>query len=128
MTTGFAHGLTSYGDRGFSRYLRQAFLASAGYGEDDWDRPVVGIAHTISDYVTCHRQMPELVERVRRGVEAAGGIAMAFPVTPLARSSWHRRRCCCATWRRWKPRNSSAPSRWTRSSSSAAATRRYRPS
>ncbi|GAA4166267.1 IlvD/Edd family dehydratase [Phytohabitans flavus] len=83
MTTGFAHGLTSYGDRGFSRYLRQAFLASAGYGEDDWDRPVVGIAHTISDYVTCHRQMPELVERVRRGVEAAGGIAMAFPVTPL---------------------------------------------
>ncbi|HTL42056.1 MAG TPA: dihydroxy-acid dehydratase [Pseudolysinimonas sp.] len=81
--TGFDGGLTSYGDPGFSRYLRRAFLSSAGFDADDFERPVVGIAHTISDYVTCHRQMPELVTAIRRGVEQAGGVAMAFPVTPL---------------------------------------------
>ncbi|WP_328912295.1 MULTISPECIES: dihydroxy-acid dehydratase [unclassified Streptomyces] len=80
---GFGRGLTSYGDRGFSRYLRQAFLASAGFDAEDWERPIVGIAHTISDYVTCHRQMPELVDSVRRGIQLAGGLGMAFPVTSL---------------------------------------------
>lgn len=80
---GVDRGLTSYADPGFSRFLRRAFLASAGFDADDLTRPVVGIAHTISDYVTCHRQMPELVEAIRRGVTQAGGLAMAFPVTGL---------------------------------------------
>ena len=50
---------------GFSRYLRRAFLASAGYDEVDLERPVVGIADTSSDYTTCHRAMPQLVEAVK---------------------------------------------------------------
>ena len=50
---------------GFSRYLRRAFLASAGYDEADLARPVVGIADTSSDYTTCHRAMPQLVEAVK---------------------------------------------------------------
>lgn len=80
---GFEAGLTSYGDAGFSRYLRRAFLASAGYDEDDLGRPVVGIGHTISDYVPCHRQMPELVKAVERGVLQAGGLPVSFPLTAL---------------------------------------------
>jgi dihydroxy-acid dehydratase len=81
--SGIYRGLTSYGDPDFSRYLRRAFLASAGYSRDELERPVIGIAHTISDYVTCHRQMPELLAAVRRGVQAAGGLPMAFPLTSL---------------------------------------------
>lgn len=76
--------LTEYGDPAFSRYLRRAFLASAGFDADDLDKPIVGIAHTSSEYVTCHRDMPQLVEAVRRGVHQAGGLAIAFPVTALA--------------------------------------------
>lgn len=76
--------LTEYGDPEFSRYLRRAFLASAGFDGDDLDRPIVGIAHTSSDYVTCHRDMPQLVEAIRRGVHQAGGLAMAFPIAGLA--------------------------------------------
>ena len=81
---GFDRGVTDYGDTGFSRFLRGAFLASKGLDRDDLDRPVIGIAHTISDYVTCHREMPQLVEAIRRGIHQAGGLAMAFPVMPLA--------------------------------------------
>jgi len=81
--SGARGGLTSYGDDGFSAYLRRAFLAAAGYDRDDLDRPIVGIAHTISDFTPCHRQMPELVESVKRGVLEAGGLPMVFPTTSL---------------------------------------------
>jgi dihydroxy-acid dehydratase len=81
--TGVDRGLTAYGDAGFSRFLRRAFLASAGYDGNDLERPVVGIAHTCSDFTPCHRQMPELVEAVRRGVAEAGGLPMVFPTTSL---------------------------------------------
>ncbi len=81
---GIFRNLTSYGDEDFSRYLRRAFLASQGYDEEDLDRPIVGIADTSSDYVSCHRQMPEIVEAIRRGVLEAGGLPFRFPT-----SSWH---------------------------------------
>jgi dihydroxy-acid dehydratase len=75
--------LTSYGDPDFSRFLRRAFLNSAGLDDHDLDRPIIGIAHTVSDYTTCHRDMPQLVEAVRRGVLEAGGLPFAFPVPSL---------------------------------------------
>ena len=81
---GIFRNLTTYGDEEFSRYLRRAFLASQGYDPDDLSRPVIGIADTSSDYVSCHRQMPEIVAAVKRGVLEAGGLPMAFPTT-----SWH---------------------------------------
>lgn len=80
---GIDSGLTSYGDEGFSRYLRRAFLASAGWDDEDLSRPIVGIAHTISDYVPCHREMPGLLDAVRRGVLEAGGLPLSFPTMSL---------------------------------------------
>lgn len=74
---------TSYGDAGFSRYLRRAFLASAGYDDKSLERPIVGIAVTQSDFNTCHRDMPALLAAVKRGVEQAGGLPMEFPTISL---------------------------------------------
>lgn len=75
--------LTSYGDDGFSVYLRGAFLAAAGYDREDLGRPIIGIGHTISDFTPCHRQMPELVEAAKRGVLQAGGLPLVFPTMSL---------------------------------------------
>jgi dihydroxy-acid dehydratase len=83
MTDGIEGGLTSYGDPAFSSFIRRAFLASAGYDDTDLSRPIVGIADTTSDYVPCHRQMPELVRAVSRGVTEAGGIPFVFPTMAL---------------------------------------------
>lgn len=80
---GIDRNLTFYGDRGFSRYLRRAFLASAGYDKVDLDRPIIGIADTSSDYNTCHRNMPQLVEAVKRGILEAGGLPFRFPTISL---------------------------------------------
>jgi dihydroxy-acid dehydratase len=81
--SGVDRGLTAYGDPGFSRYVRRAFLASAGYDDDDIDRPVVGVVDTSSDFTTCHRQAPELIAAVERGVLEAGGLPMVFPTMSL---------------------------------------------
>jgi len=81
--SGIDSRLASYGDRQFSRYLRRAFLASAGYDRHDLERPIVGIASTVSDYNTCHRDMPAIVKAVKRGVLEAGGLPLAFPTISL---------------------------------------------
>lgn len=81
--TGLARGLTNYGDPAFSAYLRRAFARSMGYGPDMLARPVVGIVNTASGFNNCHRLVPELVDAVKRGVLAAGGLPLDFPVISL---------------------------------------------
>jgi len=78
-----SRGLTSYGDEGFSTFLRGAFLAGLGSDPEDLDRPIIGIVDTSSDYNPCHRQMPQMVDHVKRGVLEAGGLPMVFPTISL---------------------------------------------
>lgn len=87
MTTSTHAGIyrnpTSYADPEFSKYLRRAFLAAAGYDREDIARPVIGIASTVSDYNPCHAQMPDAIEAVKRGVLEAGGLPFVFPTISL---------------------------------------------
>jgi dihydroxy-acid dehydratase len=80
---GLDHGLTDYGDRDFSRYLRRSFALSMGYSRAFLDKPVVGIAYTASDFNNCHRHFPELLAAVKRGVLAAGALPLEFPTISL---------------------------------------------
>jgi len=80
---GLYEGLTNYGDQEFSRYLRRSFSHSTGRSAELLDKPVVGIATSTSDFNNCHRAQPELVEAVKRGVLAAGGLPMEFPTVSL---------------------------------------------
>jgi len=80
---GLARGLTNYGDPAFSLYLRRSFAKSMGYSSEMLARPVVGIADSKSGFNNCHRHFPELIEAVKRGVLAAGGLPVEFPTTSL---------------------------------------------
>ena len=80
---GLARGLTHYGDAGFSLYLRRSFAKSMGYSGELLARPVVGIADSRSGFNNCHRHFPELIDAVKRGVLAAGGLPLDFPTTSL---------------------------------------------
>jgi len=84
---GLLRGLQNYGDRDFSIYMRRAFVKSMGYSADELTRPVIGIAATSSQFNPCHRHFPELIEAVRRGVTAAGGLALTFPTISLHEST-----------------------------------------
>jgi dihydroxy-acid dehydratase len=89
LPSGVRKNLTSYGDAGFSRYLRGAFLSGAGYDAGDLERPFIGIADLSSDYNPCHRLMPGLVANVRRGVAEAGGVPFVFPTISVSESFSH---------------------------------------
>src|SRR5437870_8597019 len=80
---GFEHGLTNYGDRDFSLYLRRSFARSMGYSREMLARPVVGIAYTGSGFNNCHRHFPELLEAVKRGILTAGALPVEFPTISL---------------------------------------------
>jgi len=80
---GLAKGLTNYGDAGFSLYLRRSFAKSMGYSSELLGKPVVGIADSRSGFNNCHRHFPELIEAVKRGVLAAGGLPVEFPTVSL---------------------------------------------
>ena len=81
--TGLSRGLTNYGDRDFSRYLRMSFARSMGHSNEMLARPVIGIATTYSEFNNCHRLVPELVAAVKRGVISAGGLPLEFPTISL---------------------------------------------
>ena len=84
--TGMQKGLTSYGDQGFSLFLRKAFIKGAGFTDKALDRPVIGIANTGSAYNPCHGNAPQLIEAVKRGVMLAGGLPMDFPTISVHES------------------------------------------
>ncbi|MEO7391636.1 MAG: IlvD/Edd family dehydratase [Ramlibacter sp.] len=84
--TGFRKGLTSYGDEGFSLFLRKAFIKGAGYTEAALDRPVIGIANTSSAYNPCHGNAAQLIEALKRGILLAGGLPMDFPTISVHES------------------------------------------
>jgi dihydroxy-acid dehydratase len=80
---GFANGLTNYGDKDFALYLRKSFARSMGYSDAMLARPTVGIAYTQSGFNNCHRHFPEMLDAVKRGVIAAGGLPVDFPTVSL---------------------------------------------
>src|ERR1700709_1176510 len=85
-STGLRKGLTSYGDSGFSLFLRKAFIKGAGYTDDALERPVVGIINTGSGYNPCHGNAPQLIEAIKRGVLLSGGLPIEFPTISIGES------------------------------------------
>jgi dihydroxy-acid dehydratase len=80
---GLATRLVNYGDRAFSLYMRRSFASSMGYSREMLSKPVIGIANSASGFNNCHRHFPELLEAVKRGVLAAGGLPLDFPTVSL---------------------------------------------
>jgi dihydroxy-acid dehydratase len=86
MPSGLRKGLTSYGDPGFSLFLRKAFIKAKGFSDDALDRPIIGITDTYSDFNPCHGNVPQLIEATKRGVMLAGGLPMEFPTVSIHES------------------------------------------
>src|SRR6476619_8374856 len=80
---GRGRGLTNYGDPDFALYRRRSFARSMGYSQEMLAKPVIGIADTRSGFNNCHRHFPELIDAVKRGVLAAGGLPIVFPTISL---------------------------------------------
>ena len=80
---GLERNLSNYGDKEFSNFIRRSFAKSMGYSNKSLDKPIVGICYTESGYNNCHRNFPEMLEAVKRGVHASGALPIVFPVISL---------------------------------------------
>lgn len=86
---GMRKGLAGYGDAGFSLFLRKAFIKAMGYSDDALDRPIIGITNTFSGFNACHRNVPDMIEAIKRGVMLAGGLPVEFPVISMHEAFTH---------------------------------------
>ncbi|SFH47428.1 dihydroxy-acid dehydratase [Palleronia marisminoris] len=61
------------------RYQNQGYTREELQGE----KPIIGIAQTGSDIAPCNKIHVFLMDRIKAGIRAAGGIPMEFPVHPI---------------------------------------------
>jgi len=74
---------TSYGDEGFSEFIKMAFRRHLGHDESDYDKPVIGISNTFSEVNRCHSHVQPMVEAIKQGITMEGGTALEFPTISL---------------------------------------------
>jgi len=63
---------------GVDRTAARAMLRATGFGDDDFQKPQIGIASTWSDLTPCNMHINELAEHAARGVDSNGGKAVTF--------------------------------------------------
>ena len=64
--------------KGLQRAPHRSLLRACGLGDDDFDKPFIGIANSFTDIVPGHIHLRKLVEFVKEGIIAAGGIPFEF--------------------------------------------------
>lgn len=63
---------------GPSRAPNRAMLRAVGFVDDDFDKPVVGVASLHSDITPCNAHLDRLVRKGVEGIRAAGGVPQTF--------------------------------------------------
>ncbi|MDL2246162.1 dihydroxy-acid dehydratase [Methanobrevibacter sp. OttesenSCG-928-K11] len=64
--------------KGIQRAPHRSLLRACGLRDDDFKKPFIGIANSFTDIVPGHIHLRELVEHVKDGIIAAGGIPFEF--------------------------------------------------
>src|SRR5216110_2317818 len=73
---GNRHSLLTTG--GVGRAPNRAMLRAVGFLDDDFDRPMVGVASLYSDITPCNAHLDRLARKACEGVRAAGGVPQIF--------------------------------------------------
>src|SRR5579863_2543880 len=63
---------------GPERAPARAMLRAVGMGDDDWDKPQVGVASSWNEVTPCNLPLARLAARAKEGVREAGGFPFEF--------------------------------------------------
>ncbi|MCC6484963.1 MAG: dihydroxy-acid dehydratase [Armatimonadetes bacterium] len=63
---------------GISRAPNRGMLRAVGFMDDDFTRPMVGVASLFSDITPCNAHLDRLARKGVEGVRAAGGVAQTY--------------------------------------------------
>jgi dihydroxy-acid dehydratase len=64
--------------QGVQRTPNRAMLRAVGFGDDDFSKPIVGVANGFSTITPCNMGLDDLAHRAEAGVRAAGGMPQLF--------------------------------------------------
>jgi dihydroxy-acid dehydratase len=82
-----AHELRSqgwFGRTGKDGFIYRAWMKNQGIPDEEFrGKPVIGICNTWSELTPCNGHFRELAEAVKKGIIAAGGFPVEFPVMSL---------------------------------------------
>src|SRR6202790_2462789 len=63
---------------GFERAPARAMLRAVGMGDDDWNKPQIGVASSWNEVTPCNLPLDPLAKRAKQGVRDAGGFPIEF--------------------------------------------------
>ncbi|HST71969.1 MAG TPA: dihydroxy-acid dehydratase [Kocuria rosea] len=63
---------------GLDATASRGMLRAVGMGDDDWDKPQIGIASSWNDITPCNLSLDRLAQGCREGVHAGGGYPLQF--------------------------------------------------
>ncbi|MCH1867304.1 dihydroxy-acid dehydratase [Nocardioides sp. CFH 31398] len=63
---------------GLERAAARGMLRAVGMGDDDWEKPQIGVASSWNEITPCNLSLQRLAQAVKSGVHAAGGFPMEF--------------------------------------------------
>jgi dihydroxy-acid dehydratase len=69
---------------GPSRAPARSYLKAVGYTEEDLKRPIIGVANTWTETMTCNFHLRELAVDVKRGIRDAGATPMEFNTVAIS--------------------------------------------
>ncbi|HZH22760.1 MAG TPA: dihydroxy-acid dehydratase, partial [Geodermatophilus sp.] len=61
-----------------TRAPARAMLRAVGMGDDDWEKPQIGVASSWNEITPCNLSLDRLAKRAKEGVHAAGGFPLEF--------------------------------------------------
>ncbi|MBI3322884.1 MAG: dihydroxy-acid dehydratase [Candidatus Omnitrophica bacterium] len=64
--------------KGMSRAPARAMLRAVGLTDEDFEKPLIGVANTWTEVMPCNVHLRRLSEQVKQGVRAAGGVPIEF--------------------------------------------------
>ena len=69
---------------GYARAPARAMLRAVGLTDEDFTRPLIGVANTWSETTPCNAHLRELAMHVKQGVREAGGTPLEFNTTVVS--------------------------------------------
>ncbi len=63
---------------GLEKTAARGMLRAVGMGDDDWEKPQIGVASSWNEITPCNLSLQRLAQAVKNGVHAAGGYPLEF--------------------------------------------------
>ena len=63
---------------GLEATASRGMLRAVGMGDDDWEKPQIGVASSWNEITPCNLSLDRLAKRAKEGVHAAGGYPLEF--------------------------------------------------